>query len=96
MMRYEIRKGVQLEQVCGVYLIISSDEARPPCPYLRPANEIMAFYWHILEQGCTEEQLLAAAVEEFDAPSELLASDLHLLLKMWMELGYVVNSSTQN
>jgi hypothetical protein len=56
----------------------------------------MAFYWHLLEKGCSEEQLLAAAVEEFDAPSELLASDLHLLLKMWMKLGYVVDLSTQN
>lgn len=95
-MKYQIRKGVVMEQVCGVYLIISSDEAHPPCPYLRPANETMAFYWHLLEKGCSEEQLLAAAVEEFDAPSELLASDLHLLLKMWMKLGYVVDLSTQN
>lgn len=93
-MKYKIRKGVVMEQVCGEYLIISSDEARPPCPYIRPANETMAFYWHFLEQGCTEEQLLDAAVEEFDAPSEILASDLHQLLQMWKKLGYVTDSST--
>ena len=90
-MRYEIRKGVQLEQVCGVYLLISSSEACPPCPYIRVINGTIAFYWELLEQGCTEEQLLEAAKEEFDAPSELLISDLHLLLDMFRKLGYLIS-----
>ena len=87
---YKIRKGVLLEQICGVYLLITSDEARPPCPYIRPVNETIAFYWHLLEQGCTEERLLEAAVEEYDAPSELLRSDLHLLLDSLKNLGYLI------
>lgn len=87
---YKIRKGVLLEQVCGVYLLITSDEARPPCPYIRPVNETIAFYWRLLEQGCTEEQLLEAAVEEYDAPSELLKSDLRLLLDSLKNLGYLI------
>lgn len=89
-MRYEIRKGVQLEQVCGVYLLISSSEACPPCPYIRPANEVMAFYWQLLEQGYTEKQLLQAAIEEFDAPVEVLRSDLHQLLERFVTLGYLI------
>ena len=87
---YKIRKGVLLEQVCGVYLLITSDEARPPCPYLREVNETIAFYWHLLEQVCTEEQLLKAAEEEFDAPPELLKADLHLLLESLKDLGYLI------
>ena len=90
MMRYEIRKGVQLEQVCGVYLLISSVDACPPCPYIRPANEIMAFYWQLLEKGYTEKQLLQAAIEEFDAPVEVLRSDLHQLLERFVTLGYLI------
>ena len=87
---YKIRKGVLLEQICGVYLLITSDEARPPCPYIRPVNETIAFYWHLLEQGCTEEQLLKAAAEEYDAPFELLRLDLHLLLDSLKNLGYLI------
>ena len=44
---YKIRKGVLLEQICGVYLLITSDEARPPCPYFREVNETIAFYFSI-------------------------------------------------
>lgn len=93
MERYKIRKGVVLEKVCGVYLLISTEEACPPCPYFREVNETIAFYWHLLEQGCTEEQLLEAAEEEYDAPSELLRSDLHMLLDSLKELGYLINNS---
>jgi len=87
---YRIRKGVLLEQVCGVYLLITSDEARPPCPYLRPANETIAFYWHLLEQGYSEEQMLQAAVDEYDAPEEVLKSDLHQFLDSFVNLGYLI------
>ena len=87
---YKIRKGVLLEQICGVYLLITSDEARPPCPYFREVNETIAFYWHLLEQGCTEEQLLKAAAEEYDAPPELLKSDLLQLLDMLEKQGYLL------
>lgn len=89
-MKYQIRKGVVMEQVCGEYLLISSEEACPPCPYLRPANETMAFYWEMLEKGYTEKQLLQAAIEEFDAPVEVLQSDLHQLLERFVTLGYLI------
>jgi hypothetical protein len=89
-MKYQIRKGVVMEQVCGVYLLISSEEACPPCPYFRPANETMAFYWELLEKGYTEKQLLQAAIEEFDAPEEVLRADLHQLLESFVRLGYLI------
>lgn len=89
-MKYKIRKGVVMEQVCGEYFIISSDDACPPCPYIRPANEIMAFYWQLLEKGYTEKQLLQASIEEFDAPVEVLRSDLHQLLERFVTLGYLI------
>lgn len=87
---YKIRKGVLLEQICGVYLLITSDEARPPCPYLREVNETIAFYWHFLEQGYSEEEMLKAALEEFEAPTEVLKSDLLQLLDMLEKQGYLL------
>ncbi len=87
---YKIRKGVLLEQICGVYLLITSDEARPPCPYFREVNETIAFYWHLLEQGYSEDEMLKAAVEEFEAPTEVLKSDLLQLLDMLEKQGYLL------
>ena len=88
---YKIRKGVLLEQVCGVYLLITSDDAHPPCPYFREVNETIAFYWHLLELGYSEEEMLKAAVEEFEAPTEVLRSDLHQLLDILEKQGYLLN-----
>lgn len=87
---YRIRKGVLLEQICGVYLLITSDEARPPCPYFREVNETIAFYWQLLEKGYAEEEMLKAAVEEFEAPTEVLWSDLRQLLVILEKQGYLL------
>ena len=87
---YKIRKGAVLEQVGEAFLIIASDEARPPCPYIRQANETVAFYWHLLEKGFSEEQMLQAAEKEFEAPTEILKSDLQQLMRMLETLGYLI------
>ncbi len=87
---YKIRKGAVLEQVGDAFLIITSDEARPPCPYIRQANGTVAFYWHLLEKGLSEEQMLQVAEKEFEAPTEILKSDLQQLMQMLETLGYLI------
>ena len=87
---YKIRKGAVLEQVGDAFLIITSDEARPPFPYIRQANGTVAFYWHLLEKGLSEEQMLQVAEKEFEAPTEILKSDLQQLMQMLETLGYLI------
>ena len=91
MNRLRTLPGIVLVEIKDQYLLVADKEARKCCRYILPINETIAFYWHLLEQGCTEEQLLEAAKEEFDAPSELLISDLHLLLDMFRKLGYLIS-----
>ena len=74
------------------YLLISSDEARPPCPYIRQVNDVFAFYWRLLEKNYTDKQMLQAAENEFAAPSDQLESDLQQLLGMLESMGYIIKT----
>lgn len=90
-MEYKIRKGAVLEQVGDAFLIVTSDEARPPCPYIRQVNATIAFYWRLLEEGLTDSaELLQAAEKEFAAPTALLKNDLQQLLDHMEALGYLI------
>ncbi len=91
-MMYKIRKGVLLEQVADAYLIITSDEARPPCPYIRQVNATFAFYWRLLEKAFTYEQMLQEAEKAFDAPPDKLENDLQQLLQTLVTLGYLIRT----
>lgn len=91
-MEYKIRKGAVLEQVGDAFLIVTSDEARPPCPYIRQVNGTVAFYWRLLEKGCTEEQLLQAAEKAYEAPAGRLKSDLKQLLQILETTGYLIRT----
>lgn len=43
-MKYQIRPGVVLSEVCGEYLLLATMEASRYCPYVYQINETAAFF----------------------------------------------------
>ena len=90
-MRYPIRPGVVLEEVCGEYLLLATMDAASHCPYVYQINETAAFFWRLLERQLPEEDVAAAVAAEYDAPAEVVRRDLGQFLKDLREKGYLLS-----
>lgn len=89
-MKYRIRPGVVLAEVCGEYLLLATLDASQHCSYVYQINETAAFFWKLLEQGLTEGEIVEAAAAEYEAPKELLSHDVRQFIQVLMEKGYLL------
>ena len=89
-MNYRIRPGVVLAEVCGEYLLLATMEAGQHCPYVYQINETAAFFWKLLECGLEEDKMAAEIAAEYEAPDEMVRSDLNQFLKILQEKGYLL------
>lgn len=90
-MRYPIRPGVVLAEVCGEYLLLATLDAARHCPYVYQVNETAAFFWRLLERQLPEEDVAAAVAAEYDAPVDIVRRDLGQFLKDLREKGYLLS-----
>ena len=90
-MRYPIRPGVVLAEVCGEYLLLATLDAARHCPYVYQINETAAFFWQLLERQLPEEEVAAAVAAEYDAPVDIVRRDLGQFLKDLREKGYLLS-----
>ena len=90
-MRYPIRPGVVLAEVCGEYLLLATLDAARHCPYVYQVNETAACFWRLLERQLPAEDVAAAAAAEYDAPAEVVRRDLEQVLKDLREKGYLLS-----
>lgn len=70
--------------------VMDGGEARGKLTYLREINETGAYYWHMAEAGKGTSEMLAAAVEVYDASPKILEKGLRLFLRELMEKGYLL------
>ena len=89
-MRYRIRDGVVLKCICGEYLLIATGEAAEHCLYVRQVNDSLAFFWQMIEAGMEENAVVQKAMEEYDAPEELIRKDYRRLLKELEGMSYLI------
>ena len=89
-MRYRIRDGVVLKCICGEYLLIATGEAAEHCLYVRQVNDSLAFFWQMIEAGLEEDDIVKKAIEEYDAPEELIRKDYRRLLRELEGMCYLI------
>lgn len=92
-MGYHIREGVILRQVCGDWLLIAVGEAAKHCLYVREINDTLAWYWQRIEEGLGRDGIITAALEQFDAPEDLILKDVDNLIKGLIRMGYLLEPS---
>lgn len=91
MVDYQIRNGIVLEEILGRYLLISTEAAREKCHYIRLIDDITAYYWQMMEQGLTVDEMVECAHKQFGEVTEKqLKEDITELIQVLKELGYLL------
>ena len=60
------REGFMIQKMLNDYMIIAVGENAKSFHSIIQTNETGAFYWHLIENGTTPEQLIQAALERFE------------------------------
>lgn len=94
-MSNQIRPGVILTEVCGEFLLLATLEASRHCPYVYQINETAAFFWRLLEEGMTEEQMADRIAEEYDVSAGEAKRDLRQFMDALMANGYLLSEVTK-
>ena len=89
-MRYLIRKGIISRDICGECLLVATGEAAAVCPEMQQLNATGAFFWHLLEEGCSEEEMIARAIEQFDIDEARIRTAIPSFLQKLEENHYVI------
>lgn len=93
-MKKQIRSGVVLTEVCGEHLLLATLDASRYCPYVYQINETAAFFWRLLEQQFTEEQIAEKVAEEYEVPVETAQRDVQQFIDTLLLQGYLLPEET--
>lgn len=89
---YRIRDGIVLESILGIYVLISTEAALDQCDYVRRIEDIVAYYWEMMEEGLSVDEMADKASELFkDIGKEELKKDIQELMKQLKEYGYLLS-----
>ena len=89
-MRYQIRKGIISRDICGECLLVATGEAAALCPEMKQLNSTGAFFWHLIEEGCTEEELISRAIDHFDIDEARIRTAVPAFLNELVKHHYIL------
>jgi len=86
----KIKEGFILEKVGGSYLAVAVGERAASFSGIVRMNESGAFFWNLIkDKDMSAEEVVNAALLEYDAPRELLSSDVAAFEKKLRAAGIV-------
>lgn len=90
-MKYRIREGVILRNICDEWMLIAVGEAADHCLYVRHINDSFAWYFKLIEEGLSRDDIIDRTVEYYDASKEDISKDFDILTDQLYELGYLID-----
>lgn len=78
---------VILRKVAGEYVLVPTGKTASKLYGLMTLNESGVLLWHMLQQECTEEELVGQLTAEYAIDSETAASDVRRFLARLREVG---------
>ena len=86
----KIKKGFELRTVCDEHIIISHGVENINFTKVITLNEPAAYLWNkVADKDFTEEDLVAALMEEYEVEKETAQQDVQTLVASWREAGLV-------
>jgi len=86
----KIKKGFELREICGEYLIIAHGRENIDFTKVITLNESAADIWNaVIEKSFTVEDMKNAFTELYDVDENTALKDSEKLLKQWLEAGLV-------
>lgn len=91
-MKYRLRDGIVLAEVCGQPMLVATGEALEHCRYMSLINTDAAFYMRLLEEPVNAEEMAENASVRFSESPEKLLPGLMSFLKAGEARGYIVRA----
>ena len=85
----KIKDGLILRQVVDNYVVVAVGDAVMDFAGMTTLNETGAFFWHELEKGATEEELVAALLSEYDVPEDVARRDTAMYVQKLRDAGFL-------
>lgn len=87
----QINKDFTIQKVGAFYVAVPVGETSKSFHGMVRLNETGAFLWRALsENDLTEEALVDALLKEYDVSREIAARDVHRVVEMLAENGFLV------
>lgn len=83
----KIKEGFLLRQVGDNHIVVPVGTQRVDFRCIITLNDTGAFIWQQLQTPCTKEDIVSAMLAEYDAPAELVSSDVDVYLSALREKG---------
>ena len=81
-----------MESILGRYLLISTEAALDRCSYVRKIDDIVAYYWEMMEEGLSVDEMTEKASILFGGvDKEILKKDIHELIEQLKSSGYLLS-----
>lgn len=81
----KIKSDFILRKMDDMSIVVAVGESAKSFNGVINLNETAVFIWEKLAQGCTREELIAAVLEEYDAPQEVVEADVDKLIAKLQE-----------
>lgn len=88
-MRYEMIDNIVLLKVLDQYMIVLAMGENGPVPYTNTVNETGAFYFNLLKEGKSVDEMVEMAVLTYETSKEEVEPGLMKFLDLFEKIGYI-------
>ena len=85
----KIKKGLQLQNVCGEHIVIPAGEENMDFSRIISLNPTAAYLWeNVVEKECfTVEDMVQLLLNEYEVEEDIALEDCKLIAERWAEMG---------
>lgn len=92
MNKYIIREGVMLTRILDQYILVSVKACRDKCPYVKMVNETAAFFWKMIDNGLTLDEMTEKACSHYGVNDEkAMRTDISEFIESLQKSGYLLS-----
>ena len=87
----KIKKGFQLQNVCGEHIIIPAGEENIDFSHIISLNPTAAYLWEKIAEKAefTIEDMVQLLLDEYEVEEDVALEDCKLIAERWAEMGLV-------
>ena len=87
----KIKKGFQLQNVCGEHIIIPAGEENIDFSHIISLNPTAAYLWEKIAEKVefTIEDMAQLLLDEYEVEEDIALEDCKLIAERWAEMGLI-------
>lgn len=89
MTTYHLQQDVVLVPICGEQFLIAAGAARGKVPYIEGVTQPGAYFWRLLEQQRSVDDMIRQAAQDYQATEDVAAAAFWKFARLLQEKGYL-------